>query len=122
MPKLDREQAIAVAALALLLFLCVGVVGLLLQARADAVREASNGTRYCRASKPGSGRPQAGQSPWRPSPPSSMRRPRASRARSCNHIWRIWPTIRAPALSHQAEKRPSATMRPTRFGFKPRLI
>jgi general secretion pathway protein M len=41
MPKLDREQAIAVAALALLLFLCVGVVGLLLQARADAVREAS---------------------------------------------------------------------------------
>ena len=41
MPKLDREQAISVAALALLLLLCVSVLGLLLQARSDAVREAS---------------------------------------------------------------------------------
>ena len=41
MPKLDREQVLSVAALALLLLLCVSVVGVLLQARADAVREAS---------------------------------------------------------------------------------
>jgi general secretion pathway protein M len=41
MPKLDREQVFSVAALALLLLLCVSVVGLLLQARADAVRQAS---------------------------------------------------------------------------------
>jgi len=41
MPKLDREQVFSVAALALLLLLCVSVVGVLLQARADAVREAS---------------------------------------------------------------------------------
>jgi general secretion pathway protein M len=41
MPKLDREQAISVAALALLLLLCMSVLGLLLQARSDAVREAS---------------------------------------------------------------------------------
>jgi general secretion pathway protein M len=41
MPKLNREQALSVAALALLLLLCVSVVGVLLQARSDAVREAS---------------------------------------------------------------------------------
>ena len=41
MPKLDREQTLSVAALALLLLLCVSVVGVLLQARSDAVREAS---------------------------------------------------------------------------------
>jgi hypothetical protein len=41
MPRLDREQAVSVAALALLLSLCVYVVGLLLQVRADAVSEAS---------------------------------------------------------------------------------
>ena len=40
MPKLDREQAISVAALVLLLLLCVGTLGLLFQARADAGREA----------------------------------------------------------------------------------
>jgi hypothetical protein len=41
MPKLDREQAISVAVLALLFLLCVSVMGLLLQARSDAAREAS---------------------------------------------------------------------------------
>jgi general secretion pathway protein M len=41
MPKLDREQAISIAALVLLLLLCMGVTGFLLQARADAAREAS---------------------------------------------------------------------------------
>src|SRR2546425_13368610 len=41
MPKLDRERAISLAALALLLLLCMSVLGLLFQARADAVREAS---------------------------------------------------------------------------------
>ena len=41
MPRLDREQAVSVAALALLLSLCVYVVGLSLQVRADAVSEAS---------------------------------------------------------------------------------
>ena len=41
MTRLNREQAISVAALVLLLLLCVYVVGLLLQARADAAREAS---------------------------------------------------------------------------------
>ena len=41
MPKLDREQVFSIAALALLLLLCVSVVGVLLQARADVVREAS---------------------------------------------------------------------------------
>jgi hypothetical protein len=41
MPKLDREQSISVAALAALLMLCVYAVGLLLQARSDAVREGS---------------------------------------------------------------------------------
>jgi len=41
MPKLDREQAISVAALALLLLLCVSVLGLLFQVRSDAAREAS---------------------------------------------------------------------------------
>jgi general secretion pathway protein M len=41
MPKLDREQAISLAALALLLLLCVSVMGFLLQARSDAAREAS---------------------------------------------------------------------------------
>jgi general secretion pathway protein M len=39
MSKLDREQTVAVAALALLLVLCVSVVGVMLQARADAARE-----------------------------------------------------------------------------------
>ena len=41
MPKLDREQAISAAVLALLLLLCVSVMGFLLQARSDAAREAS---------------------------------------------------------------------------------
>jgi general secretion pathway protein M len=41
MQRLDREQAISVAALALLFLLCVYGVGLLLQARSDAVAEAS---------------------------------------------------------------------------------
>jgi general secretion pathway protein M len=41
MPKLDREQAISIAALVLLLLLCVSVTGSLLQARSDAAREAS---------------------------------------------------------------------------------
>jgi general secretion pathway protein M len=41
MPKLDREQAISVAALALLLLTGVCAMGLLFQARADAVRESS---------------------------------------------------------------------------------
>jgi general secretion pathway protein M len=41
MPRLDREQAISIAALALLLLLCVYGVGLLLGVRSDAVREAS---------------------------------------------------------------------------------
>jgi hypothetical protein len=41
MPKLDREQAISVAALALLVLLCLSMPGLLLQARSDAAREAS---------------------------------------------------------------------------------
>src|ERR1700749_3380681 len=40
MPRLDREQAISAAALALLLLLCVYGVGLLLGVRSDAVREA----------------------------------------------------------------------------------
>jgi general secretion pathway protein M len=39
MPKPDRQQAISVAALVLLLLPCVGVLGPLLQARADAARE-----------------------------------------------------------------------------------
>ena len=38
MPKLDREQVFSVAALALLLLLCVSVVGVLLQARASISR------------------------------------------------------------------------------------
>jgi general secretion pathway protein M len=41
MPSLDREQAISVAVLAALLSICVAVLGLLLAARADAVRETS---------------------------------------------------------------------------------
>jgi general secretion pathway protein M len=41
MPRLDLERAISVAALALLLLVCVSVVGLSFQARSDAVREAS---------------------------------------------------------------------------------
>jgi general secretion pathway protein M len=41
MPRLDREQTISVAALVLLLLLCVYGVGLLLQARSDAAREVS---------------------------------------------------------------------------------
>jgi hypothetical protein len=43
MPKPDREQAISVAALVLLLLLCMGVLGLLLQARADAAWEVFEG-------------------------------------------------------------------------------
>jgi general secretion pathway protein M len=39
MPKLNREQAISVAAVVLLLLPCVYVVGLSLQARSDALRE-----------------------------------------------------------------------------------
>ena len=41
MPRLGREQAVSVAALALLLLLCVSVTGLLLQTRSDAAQEAS---------------------------------------------------------------------------------
>ncbi len=41
MPRLEREQAISVAALVLLLSVCVGMMGVLVQARADAVREIS---------------------------------------------------------------------------------
>src|SRR3954466_4260157 len=41
MLKLDREQLVSVAALALLLMLCVSVAGGLLQARADAARDVS---------------------------------------------------------------------------------
>ena len=41
MPRLDREQAISVAALTMLVVLCMCIVGLPLQARSDAVREAS---------------------------------------------------------------------------------
>ena len=41
MPKLDREQSISVAVFAVLLLLCVYVVGLLLQGRSDAAGEAS---------------------------------------------------------------------------------
>ena len=40
MPKLVREQLLSVAALALLLMLCVSMSGVLLQARADAAQEA----------------------------------------------------------------------------------
>jgi general secretion pathway protein M len=40
MPKLDREQVMAVGALALLLLFCACMVGLPLQARSDAVKEA----------------------------------------------------------------------------------
>jgi general secretion pathway protein M len=40
-PKLDREQSISVAVFALLLLACVLAVGSSLQARSDAVREAS---------------------------------------------------------------------------------
>jgi general secretion pathway protein M len=41
MPKLNREQAISVAALALLFSLCVYVPGTLFQARSQALQEAS---------------------------------------------------------------------------------
>jgi general secretion pathway protein M len=41
MPRLEREPAISVAALVLLLFLCMYGVGLMLQLRADAAREVS---------------------------------------------------------------------------------
>jgi len=41
MPKLDREQVISIAALALLLLACLLAVGLSVEARSDAVREAS---------------------------------------------------------------------------------
>src|SRR5229473_3533614 len=41
MPRLDLEQAISAAVLALLLLACMCVVGLLLQTRSDAVREIS---------------------------------------------------------------------------------
>jgi general secretion pathway protein M len=41
MPRLDREQSMSIAALAALLLLCLYVVGMLLQARADAAGEAS---------------------------------------------------------------------------------
>jgi general secretion pathway protein M len=41
MPRLDREQAMSVAALMMLLLFGIFVVGLLLQARSDAVREAT---------------------------------------------------------------------------------
>jgi hypothetical protein len=41
MLRLDREQAISVAALAALLMLCIYLVGLSLQARSDAAAEAS---------------------------------------------------------------------------------
>ena len=122
MPKLDREQAISVAALALLLLLCVSMLGLLLQARSDAAREASNGAKYSRASKPSCGQFQIGRPQWRHPPHSSMLRPRASRVRSCSHIWRNWPTTSAPTLFHQGEKLPSATTHLIRSAFRPRLI
>lgn len=41
MPKLDREQTTSIAALVLLLLLCVTIPGLLLQAGSDAVQEVS---------------------------------------------------------------------------------
>jgi general secretion pathway protein M len=41
MPRLDREQAISVAVLVLLLLVSASVVGMSLQARSDAVREIS---------------------------------------------------------------------------------
>ena len=41
MPRLDREQAISVAVLVLLLLASVSVVGMLFQARSDAVQESS---------------------------------------------------------------------------------
>jgi general secretion pathway protein M len=41
MPRLDREQAISVAAIVLLFSLCAYLVGVLLQARSDALTEAS---------------------------------------------------------------------------------
>ena len=41
MPRLDREQAISVAALVLLLLVSVSVVGMLFQTRSDAVQESS---------------------------------------------------------------------------------
>src|SRR6266513_3072278 len=41
MPRLDREQAISVAVLVLLLLVSASVVGVLFQTRADAVQESS---------------------------------------------------------------------------------
>lgn len=41
MPKLEREQAISVAVLALLFLVSVSLIGISLQARADAVRESA---------------------------------------------------------------------------------
>jgi general secretion pathway protein M len=41
MPRLDREQALSVAAIVLLLLLCVYGVGVSLQGRSDAAKEAS---------------------------------------------------------------------------------
>ena len=40
MPRLDREQAISVAAFVLLLLVSLSVLGFSLQARADAERDA----------------------------------------------------------------------------------
>src|SRR6266852_7800910 len=41
MPRLDREQAISVAVLVLLLLVSASAVGMLLQTRADALQESS---------------------------------------------------------------------------------
>jgi len=122
MPRLDREQAISVAVLVLLLLVCASVVGVLFQTRADAVQESSERREYSRASKPSCEQTQVGRPRRRRPPHSSMRRPRAWRARNCSPISHNWPAINVPALFRPAEKLPSAMTHLIRSGCRPRLI
>jgi hypothetical protein len=118
MPRLDREQAVSVAALALLLLSCVYVVGLLLQVRADAVSEASE--RREMLSRLEAKFQTISSRPATAAPPTAFldARPRASQAPSCSHIWRSWPANRTPVSCRLGEKPQNATMCRTRFAFR----
>lgn len=118
-PGFDREQVVAVAALALLLLACLFISGLLLQMRFDVARELAE-RRELLARLETRVRADAGRSiAAAPRRHSSMRRPRVSPAARCKPIWRNSQTSSMPASYRRAERRPNATRRQIRSGFRP---
>jgi len=121
MSRLDREQAISVAVLVLLLLVSASVVGMLFQARADALQESSERremlSRLEAKLREHATRPTAARHPRH----SSMRRPRLASAQLQSYLAQLAGDQRASLVSSggEAAKRDDA---PDTSGCRPRLI